>query len=72
MTYNFRLDLANLKDISIPTEILTAKITKKIKQEIDHGIDKIGELVVQQKFRKISQMVNLLRRKFRFKEEKQV
>ena len=54
LTYNFRLDLANLKDISIPTEIPTAEITKKIKQQIDHGIYKIGETIVPQTFQKIS------------------
>ena len=54
MNYNFRLDLLNLKDISIPTEIPTAEITKKMKQQIDHGIYKIGELIVPQTFQKIS------------------
>ena len=54
MNYNFRLDLLNLKDISIPTEIPTAEITKKMKQQIDHGIYKIEELIVPQTFQKIS------------------
>ena len=53
MTYSSRLHLANLKDISIPTEIPAADITKKIKQQIDHGIYKIGELIVPQTFQKI-------------------
>ena len=54
MTYDFRLDLANLKDISIPTEIPTAELTKKIKQQIDHSTYKIGGLIVPQTFQKIS------------------
>ena len=54
MTYNFRLDLANLKDISILTEIPTAEIAKKTKQQICHGIYKTEELIVPQNCQKIS------------------
>ena len=65
------MELIRENTVSIPAEIPTAETTKKKEQQIDHSIYKIGELIVPQTFKKLqSKVVNLLKRKFRFKEEK--
>ena len=48
------MSIPNLSDITVPSGPSTKKVTEKLKEKIKDGTYKIGDLIVPQKFEKIS------------------
>ena len=58
------MSIPNLSRITVPSGPSTKEVTKKLKEKIKDGTYKIGDLIVPQKFEKIS-----LREETQIKEE---
>ena len=48
------MSIPNLSDITVPSGPSTKKVTEKLKEKIKDGTYKIRDLIVPQKFRKVS------------------
>ena len=48
------MSILNLSDITVPSGPSTKKVTEKLREKIKDGTNKIGDLIVPQKFEKIS------------------
>ena len=48
------MSIPNLSDIAVPSRPSTKKVNEKLKEKIKDGTYKIGDLIVPQKFEKIS------------------
>ena len=48
------MSIMNLSDITVPSGPSTKKVTEKLREKIKDGTNKIGDLIVPQKFEKIS------------------